>query len=127
MKFIEITNEGGAVIEIPDYRFAYVLRVPMEPMYMLGLNGATMKVPSTVLPFDSLQKKLMESDEEFVLLPIPEGVDAIINPNQVLFLVPTEINKTDIMFNGGLKVIVAEGINTVKQKLSGQSSIVVGE
>lgn len=127
MKFIEMTTDAGAVIEVPDSKFSYLLREPMQPTYILGLETAIMKIDNTVMPFEGLKMKLLESDAEFVLFPIPEGTDALVNPKHILFITSIEINITAIMFNGGLKVVVKEGINTVRDKLTGKKSSIILE
>lgn len=122
MKFIDITNESGQQLHIPDKKIAYALKEPMQPTYILGLEGAVMKITNSVIPYDSLLTNLQESDEPFKVFPIPEGIDAIVNPNQVLFCTSVELSITAIMFAGGLKVVVKEGINTVLKKLAGEAS-----
>lgn len=132
MKFIEVTNEAGAQLHVPDKKIAYALKEPMQPTYILGMEGAVMKIANSVIPYDTLLTNLKDSDEPFEVFPIPEGTDAIVNPNQVLFCTSVELNITAIMFAGGLKVVVKEGINTVLKSLSaspdgGQLNILRGD
>lgn len=126
MKFIEVTNDAGAALEIPDSQVHFIMKLPMQREYILGVTGAVMKVNGAVLPFEIFQNSLLESDSEFIVFPIPEGTDAVINPSKVLFITSIEINVTAIMFPGAAKCMVAEGINSVRNKLTGQSAILNG-
>ncbi len=124
MKLIEITNDAGAVLEIPDNQVTFAVKQPLNPEYVVGLFGAVMKVNGTVTPFEQFKQRMLESDTELVSFPIPEGTDAIVNPKGIMFITAIDLTITAIMFTGGLKVIVAEGINTVRSKLTGKSPLV---
>jgi len=124
MQFVEITNEAGAVIEIPVHQVSYAMKLPMEREYILALRGAAMKVNGAASPFDPLVKKLLEAtDVDFKIFPIPEGTDAVVNPENMLFMTSVELGKTALMYSGGIKIVVNEGINTVRGKLTGKSII----
>ena len=124
MQFVEITNEAGAVIEVPVHQISYAMKLPMEREYILALRGAVMKVNGVASPFDALMKSLIEAtDVDFKVFPIPEGTDAAVNPNNILFMTSVELDKTALMYSGGVKIFVNEGINTVRAKLTGKSII----
>ena len=123
MKFIEITNDAGAVIEIPDHQINFIAKQPLEREFMLALVGAAMKVNGAATTFDHLKEKMLESDAEFVRFPIPEGTEALVNPKNILFITSIELTITTLMFAGGLKLVVKEGINTVRSKLTGKPII----
>jgi hypothetical protein len=126
MQLIKVTNEAGAELEVPDSRIAFVIKQPMERDYILGLNGAGMRINGAATPFDSVVAQLADSDVDFEQIPIPEGTDAYINPLTILFVTGVELDATAIMFPGGAKVIVKEGINTLRARLTGGSVIVDG-
>ena len=111
MKLIKITNDAGAILEIPDSQIDFTFKIPLESEYPLGITGAMIKINDIVLPFEMLKQELLDSDVKFLLFPIPEGTDVIINPSKVLFITAMELAVTAIMFPGGIKCIAAEGIN----------------
>jgi hypothetical protein len=126
MQLLPVTNEAGAELEVPDSRVAFIVKQPMEREYVLGLNGAVMKINGAATPFDVLQQQLLDSDTHFEKIPIPEGTDALVNPLTILFITGVQINATAIMFPGGTKIVVAEGINTLRNRLTGKSVILDG-
>jgi uncharacterized protein YlzI (FlbEa/FlbD family) len=125
MKFIEITNDAGAVIEIPDHQINFIAKQPLEREFMLALVGAAMKVNGAATTFEHMKEKMLESDTNFVKFPIPEGTEALVNPKNILFITSIELTITTLMFSGGLKLVVKEGINTVRSKLTDTSEIQV--
>ena len=121
MKLIEVTTDAGAVLEIPDHQISFVAKQPLEREFMLVLTSAAMRVNGALTPFDKIKNDLIESDTDFIKFPIPEGTEALVNPNNVLFITAIELNITTLMFAGNLNLVVNEGINTVRIKL--QNSI----
>lgn len=112
---IQITNEAGAVLEIPPHQISFVVKQPLEQEYMLALTGAVMRVKSPT--FENMKETMLNSGTNFVSFPIPEGTMALVNPNNILFITSVELTTTIIMFASGVKLIVAEGINTTRSKL----------
>lgn len=120
MKFIEVTTKDGIQLEVAVDQICFVYRKPMEPIYTLGQPGAMTAVDSVLTPYDKLTSQL---DFQFVTFDIPEATTAYVNPKHVLFIASPQLGTTVMMFLGGLKLVVKEGITEVRKKLSGNPSI----
>lgn len=120
MNFIEVTTKDGAVIEFPDNQICFVFRKPMEPVYSLASPGAMTGVDSVATPFDRLVEKL---GDQFVPFEIPEGTTAYVNQNHVMFITSPQLGIVIMMFLGGIKLVVKEGLTEVRKKLGGGPTI----
>lgn len=117
---IQITNEAGATLEIPAHQISFIVKQPLEREFMIALTGAVMRVKSPT--FENMKEEMLNSGTTFVSFPIPEGTTALVNPHNILFITSVELTTTIIMFASGVKLIVSEGINTVRKKLTGDLS-----
>jgi hypothetical protein len=115
MKLIEVTTRGGAQININVDRIAFVTRQPMESVYLVALPGARTPIDGLVTPYDELVEQL---GDKFVTFDTPEGTVAYVNPEYVMITMSPELGTTGLMFLGGLKLMVKEGLTCVNQKLT---------
>jgi hypothetical protein len=115
MKLIEVTTKGGAQINVNVDRIAFVLRQPLEPVYVVAMLGARTPVDGNVTPYDELVEQL---GDKFVAFDTPEGTLAYVNPEYVMITMSPELGTTGLVFMGGLKLMVKEGLTCVNQKLT---------
>lgn len=128
MKFprIEI-QQTGVEMALNPARICFAAKMPLQQVFNVGVVGAVMEANAIKTPFDQFCDDLMSNafPETFLMFPIPEGTDAIVNPKNILFVVnpPDELTKSVIMFPNGVKLIVSEGFETTMKKLQGESII----
>jgi hypothetical protein len=115
MKLIEVTTQDGAQISVNVDRIAFVARQPMEPIYTVAMPGARTPVDGNATPYDELVEQL---GDKFVAFDLPEGTVAYVNPEYVMITMSPELGTTGLMFMGGLKLMVKEGLTCVNQKLT---------
>lgn len=115
MKLIEITTKDGSQIHVSVDQIAFVMRQPLETVYLVAMPGARTPVDGLVTPYDELVEQL---SDEFVAFEVPEGTTAYVNPKHVMITMSPELGTTGLMFLGGLKLMVKEGLTCVNQKLT---------
>lgn len=95
-------KEGDPVqtVFIPIDQIAFVLKIPLQPMYMVNIN-------SIIIPclgdYDAVASKL-ELDG-FHALSGPDGAKLVAKPEKIMFYIKLEIGLFHLMFPGkGLNV-----------------------
>ena len=120
MKLIAVTTADGAQVNVNVDRIAFVMRQPMEAIYVIAQPGVRIRIDGDATPYDELIAQL---GDDFVAFDVPEGTVAYVNPVYVMLTMSPELGITSLMFLGGLKLVVKEGLTCVNQKLTNRGSI----
>lgn len=122
-----IVAKTGVEMALNPANICFAAKMPLQQVFNVGVTGAVMEIDALKCPWDKFCEGLVSNSfpENFLVLPIPEGTDAIVNPRNILFVVnpPDELGKSVIMFPAGVKLIVSEGFETLNKKLNGESII----
>ena len=93
-------GEPSQTVFIPVDQIAFVLKIPLQPVFMVNVNGLIMPCLGD---YDNVLSKL-ELDG-FRNLGAPDGSSVVVNPEKILFYVHLEIGLFHLMFLGkGLNV-----------------------
>ncbi|MHC4372192.1 MAG: hypothetical protein ACYSW8_31695, partial [Planctomycetota bacterium] len=91
MKLIEVTTKDGIQVYVNVDQIAFVMRQPMESVYVIATPGARTPVDGLVSPYDDVVEQL---GDQFVAFEVPEGTTAYVNPKYVMVTMSPELGTT---------------------------------
>ena len=114
-------EEGGPpqTVFIPVDQIAFVLKIPLQPVFMVNVSGAIMPCLGD---YDAVSSYI-ELDG-FRALGTPDGSKLVVNPEKIMFYTNLEIGMFHLMFPGkGLNVKATT--DEIKKLFDKKSSIIL--